>query len=321
MKPILSILLLFTFISCSTENAEQNENQTISVLSEKTKKHYTAVYDRNGVIGTRYFKTCGDDHEHFSYLRDSVSISELLYMLDDTCSPAFKVFLIQEIHSSSPEYDSFLRTKFEADSTKILFTTSCVGIAFYQTLGMTCRNILIYNSFMTPEGKIVDYMKHKRHFFPDSILSYSTDKFPESWDTKRKLRKSDSEVLMWEHICDSIGREFKLCLTYLEQVDSSGDKNIIIEQSYSESPYFDKWKTAYITVEIDSVEFTDLLKKDFNHNPKEFEMYQLFDEFRIHAIHENWMTIEAGIDLSLWAERLGYTPLEYFSKVRSHMVH
>ncbi|UII26081.1 hypothetical protein LVD15_22690 [Fulvivirga maritima] len=79
------------------------------MLKADMMEHYKEVYNWNQVIGLPTFKACDDKNKgHLDYLRKWADKDALFYMLHDTSSVAFKVFLMQEIHKKYPEYDSLM---------------------------------------------------------------------------------------------------------------------------------------------------------------------------------------------------------------------
>lgn len=154
-------------------------------------------------------------------------------------------------------------------------------------------------------------------YFSDTIITYSKGNFPNEWDLNRELRGNDKEVLIWKYIKDELGKEFKFCLTYKTKEDSSGGEMIFIEEMRSEPPNFNEWETALISYAPDlsnpnSIGYHDWLLRSFDHKPEKEEIYKMFDEFMFSLKDQNWMTIEAGIDLELWMKIFGFSPEEYF---------
>ncbi|WP_375580677.1 hypothetical protein ABWH96_06575 [Marivirga tractuosa] len=135
-KFFIPFCLLLTLCSCSNTSDKH-------VLTADIMGHYEEVYNWNQVIGLPTFKACDDnDKHHLDYLRKSSDKDDLFYMLNDTSSVAFKVFLIQEIHKKYPEYDSLIIKKYGSDTTVIEFVSSCVGITYERTLGETSQHIV-----------------------------------------------------------------------------------------------------------------------------------------------------------------------------------
>jgi len=86
--------------------------------------------------------------------------------------------------------------------------------------------------------------EEKESYYSDTILSYSTGNFPNDWDINRNLRETDKQVLIWKHIKDERGKEFKFCITFREKLDSAGNEKMFIEEMRSEFPNFEEWQTA-----------------------------------------------------------------------------
>lgn len=133
---LISLCLLLTLCCCSKTRDEH-------VLTAEIMKHYKEVYNWDLVVGLPTFKACDDKYRHhLDYLRKSANKDDLFYMLQDTSSVAFKVFLLQEMHKKYPEYDSLIMREYGSDSTVIEFVSGCMGITYERTLGETSQHIV-----------------------------------------------------------------------------------------------------------------------------------------------------------------------------------
>jgi hypothetical protein len=148
----------------------------------------------------------------------------------------------------------------------------------------------------------------------DSILVFSTDSFPDSWDTKRELRGEDGKVLTWIHGINDAGNEWKSCLLLQVKDDYRGHVEYSIMQKNSHQSPFDEWNIGFIDYAPDSVSkfgFNDLLVRTYEHVPTKKEIYKLFNEFHFEFQSNTYLTLEAGLDKKLWMNSFGFIPQKY----------
>ncbi len=160
----------------------------------------------------------------------------------------------------------------------------------------------------------------KTRFFILLLLSFvffqinaqNESKFPDSWDTNNDLRGSNGEVLAWTHKKDTTRPfEYKSCITLVVGKDSLGMDEYFISQMYTNEKPFNKWHQSSIHYGPDSTQlfgFHDVHIERFDHKPTEQEIYKLLDRWMFKLEKNDWITIEHGIDDSLWLKYFGFKP-------------
>ena len=147
MKSINILFLCLLIFACNA-NTRINKLKITHQLPEILKSKYDLLSKKESVIGYTHYQVCDEiENESLQYIRKNSSKEDLLWMLNDSCEKAFKLFVIEEIHRKHPNLDSTLLTKYKEDSTLIYFNTSCLGIGFQKEFREVCSNIIELNAF------------------------------------------------------------------------------------------------------------------------------------------------------------------------------
>ena len=133
--------------------------------------------------------------------------------------------------------------------------------------------------------------------------------FPENWDSHRKLRGQNSDVLAWAHFRDTRPYEYRVCLLVMIADDSLGKTNYWIEEQYSNEKPFKNWNTGvihYAPAKGELVGRYDMHLRKLDHRPTADEIYPLLEQWMFSFEKDGFDLIEGGLDVVLWKAIFGF---------------